>query len=254
MKYGFLEKMLTMLTGAYNRRDIKNTQKGRPMETNIGRLFSLIADGFEMVQKAAETVRGWDDLDNAEGAVLDRYGANFGVSRGAASDALYRILIRVKMLAQLSGGDDDTIILAAAELLGVELTDIRLEDVFPAKKALFVDMSLLSKERLEIIEQIARAIKRILAAGVGLRLYLRTHRVYRTELKISHAGAVGAYYNPPPYSQDKTYTTPVLVQHSGFLPPAVLGVPPEVERPLRGRQSGVGGVFCHTHITAKRID
>ena len=36
---------------------------------------------------------------DAEGAVLDRYGANFGVVRGAASDPLYRILIRVKMLA-----------------------------------------------------------------------------------------------------------------------------------------------------------
>ena len=108
MSYGYLEKMLTLLTGAYNRRDIKNAENGRPMETNIGRLFALIAWGFEMAHTTAETVRLWDDLDNAEGAVLDRYGANFGVARGAASDPLYRILIRVKMLAQVSGGDDDT--------------------------------------------------------------------------------------------------------------------------------------------------
>ena len=43
MSYGYLEKMLTLLTGAYNRRDIKNAENGRPMETNIGRLFALIA-------------------------------------------------------------------------------------------------------------------------------------------------------------------------------------------------------------------
>lgn len=175
MSHGYLEKMLIFLTGAYNRRDIKNAENGRPMETNIGRLFSLLAGGFDMVHTAAETVRVWDNLDNAEGAVLDRYGANFGVARGAASDPLYRILIRVKMLAQLSGGDDDTIILAAAELLGVELADICLEDVFPAKKMLFVNMSLLSEERLEILNQITQAIKRILAAGVGLRVGLRVY-------------------------------------------------------------------------------
>ena len=254
MSYGYLEKMLTLLTGAYNRRDIKNAENGRPMETNIGRLFALIAWGFEMAHTTAETVRLWDDLDNAEGAVLDRYGANFGVVRGAASDPLYRILIRVKMLAQVSGGDDDTIIRAAAELLGVELTDIDLEDVFPAKKALFVDLSLLSEERVEIIEQIARAIKRILAAGVGLRLYLRTHRVYRSDLTISLGGSVGANFLLPPHSEDKTYHQPVFVEHGGFLAPTRAGIPAEVQRAVRGRQNGAGGMFYHTRITSKRVE
>ena len=175
MSYGYLGKMLTLLTGAYNRRDIKNAAAGRPMETNIGRLFSLLADGLEMVHTTTETVRLWDDLDNAEGAVLDRYGANFGVARGEASDPLYRILIRVKMIAQVSGGDGDTVIRAASELLGIGLTDIALEDVYPAKIRIFVDMSLLSEERLRIIKQISRAIKRILAAGVGMQMGLRIH-------------------------------------------------------------------------------
>ena len=104
-EYGYLEKMLDMLTDPYTHRDLQNVRKNRKLETNIGKLFSLLADGFEVIHKNAELVRLWDDLENAEGAVLDRYGANFGVQRGAASDALYRILIRVKMLAQLSGGD-----------------------------------------------------------------------------------------------------------------------------------------------------
>ena len=49
-------------------------------------------------------------------------------------DDFYRLEIRVKVMSQLSGGDDDTVINAAAELLGVEPTDIELEDDFPAKK------------------------------------------------------------------------------------------------------------------------
>ena len=113
-EYGYLEKMLDMLTDPYTHRDLQNVRKNRKLETNIGKLFSLLSDGFEVIHKNAELVRLWDDLENAEGAVLDRYGANFGVQRGAASDALYRILIRVKMLAQLSGGDGDTVIRAAA--------------------------------------------------------------------------------------------------------------------------------------------
>ena len=124
MSYGYLEKMLEMLTSAYTRRDLQNLRHNQPLETNIGKVFSLFATGLEIIRENAELVRLWDNIDNAEGAVLDRYGANFGVERGAASDGLYRILIRVKMIAQLSGGDDDTVIRAAGELLGVDFSDI----------------------------------------------------------------------------------------------------------------------------------
>lgn len=200
-EYGYLEKMLDMLTDPYTHRDLQNVRKNRKLETNIGKLFSLLADGFEVIHKNAELVRLWDDLENAEGAVLDRYGANFGVQRGAASDALYRILIRVKMLAQLSGGDGDTVIRAAGELLGVQFSDVELQDVYPAKVALYVDQSLLSEERLALIDQIAVALKRILTAGVGLRLYLRTYRTYRYNMKAGNFDMVfnicwGMPYDP----------------------------------------------------------
>ena len=76
---------------------------------------------------------------------------------------------KVKIMAQLSGGDTDTVIRAAAMLLDVEQSDVLLEDVFPAKIALYVDMALLSPDREELIEPIAYAIKRILVAGVGIR-------------------------------------------------------------------------------------
>lgn len=183
--YGFFGVMLEYLTSAYNRKDVLNEKKGRPPETNIGRLFKLVADGYEDIYENAELVKLWDDLDNAEGSVLDRHGANFGVSRGGASDDLYRIFIQVKMIAQLSGGDDASVLAAAAELLGVDLADVSMEDVFPAKKFLYVDKSLLTEERVSIIEQIAYAVKRTMLAGVGLRLYLRTHRSYSFHFTVS---------------------------------------------------------------------
>lgn len=250
----YLEQMLDLLTGAYNRRDLWNVRKGRALETNIGKLFSLIAGGFEIIQENAELVRLWDDLENAEGKVLDRYGANFGVARGAASDALYRIFIRVKMMAQLSGGDGDTVIQAASELLGVEPSDISLKDVYPAKIALYVNQNLLSEERLELIDQIAHAIKRILVAGVGMRVYLRTYKSYRSNLAINYGGAIGAAYWTLPVSQDRCSMEDMTVSFGGFEEAAFTGLPPKSQKTVTSRQSGAGGIFYHTHIKPRRID
>lgn len=187
MSNKFLSKMLYALTSAYSRKDYDNVQLGLPLETNIGKLFSILAWGLETVEEQAKLVRLWDDLDYACGSVLDRYGANFGVKRVSSDDRFYRLAIKVKIMAQLSGGDTDTVIRAAAMLLDVEQSDVLLEDVFPAKIALYVDTSLLSPDREELIEPIAYAIKRILVAGVGMRLYLRTYRTYRYDLDLGCA-------------------------------------------------------------------
>lgn len=55
--------MLDMLTDPYTHRDLQNVRKNRKLETNIGKLFSLLADGFEVIHKNAELVRLWDDLE-----------------------------------------------------------------------------------------------------------------------------------------------------------------------------------------------
>ncbi len=280
-KYGFWQRMLDMLTSAYNRSDIRSTRRALPPETNIGRLFYLIAEGFEMIYENAGRVKEWDDLDNAQGAVLDRYGANLGVTRGAAGDALYRIFIKVKMIAQLSGGDDAAIIKAAAELLGVEYADLLLEDVYPAKIDLYVDQSLLSEERLALIEQIAHAIKRALLAGVGIRLYLRTYRTYQLnlpvhrggaimsrfqyvpvgqdreetwEMNVAHGGAAAAGFSYQPTGKNRSHTQAVPVAHGGFLQPVLAGGLPDMQRVARGIQTGAGGVYTRVHIKAKRIE
>ena len=205
--------MLYALTSAYTRKDYENEQNDKPLETNIGKLLSLFAWGLDLIHEQADKVKLWDDLNNARGAVLDRYGANFGVKRGGANDALYRLLIRVKMIAQLSGGDEDTIIKAAAELLGVEYTDLKSDDVFPAKKFLYVDQVLLSEERLELIEQIAYAIKRAMAAGVGLRLYLCTYHVYVLPIQISHGAATSQNTFFQPVGQPRLDIAPLPINY-----------------------------------------
>lgn len=228
----FLIKMLDALTSAYSRKDYEAQQSLLPLETNIGKLFSVFAHGLDSVQEQAERIRLWDDLDCACGSVLDRYGLNFGVKRISSDDRFYRLAIKVKMMALLSGGDTDTVIRATAALLDVRLSDIAFEDVFPAKIAMYVDSELLSQDRLDLIEPIAYAIKRILAMGVGMRLYLRTYRTYRGDLTVLRCGYMYAEASAGPVSQNRKNTCKWNVSHGGFM-----------EK----------GIF-HTHIRSRRAD
>lgn len=201
-----LHYMLNMLTGAYAREDVQNAEKGRPMTTNIGRLFSILSWGLEIVQEQAQKVKEWDDLNNAEGEVLDRYGANFGVARSGVEDPFYRLLIQIKLISQLSGGDIDTVTQAAATLLGVDLTQVELKEVFPAKVWVYVDMEALSAEQLEVIDAIAAMLKRIVAGGVGFRLFLRTNRSYKSSITLSSGACTYSHLTIRPPSMDRHFT------------------------------------------------
>lgn len=250
----YLPGMLYALTSAYSRKDYGNCRSGLLPETNIGKLFSIFAWGLDTVQEQAELVRLWDDIDHACGSVLDRYGANFGVKRVSRDDRFYRLAIKVKMMAQLSGGDADTVIRAAGALLDVELPEILLEDVFPAKIALYVDMGLLSRDRLELIEPIARAIKRILAAGIGMRLYLRTYRTYRQALTLLQCSCVESASWAVPVGQDRESQQDVLRAQGAFLEPVSVSSPAVIKKAHTACQAGAGGTVCHAHIKAKRVD
>lgn len=168
--------MLNALTSAYSRKDYDNVKRGSPVETNIGKLFSVLSWGLEQVNEQAELVKLWDDIDYARGKVLDRYGANFGVSRFGATDAFYRLAIKVKLLTQLSGGDIDTIINAAASLFEVDPDKIKLAENFPAKIAINVDEAYLKPETIDAVVDIAAMLKRMTAAGVGLITTLEAYR------------------------------------------------------------------------------
>ena len=206
MSHGYLGKMLDLLTGAYNRADVRNAHNSLPLETNIGRLFDTFSWGLELVHEQAHKIQLWDDLDNAQGSVLDRYGENFGVARDGASDKFYRLLIKVKMIALMSGGDIDTIIWAAASLFDVQPTDIEIQEKFPCKIRICVDEVLLSSERLTSIEVIAELMKRIAAAGIEVHILLRNRRTYQYEVIISRGCAFETVVSGGPAVGSSTYT------------------------------------------------
>lgn len=171
----FAVKMLEMLTSAYNRTDIHNLQENQLPKTNIGKLFSLTGWGFDIIKDQAEKVRLWDDIDVMQGSALTRYGESFGVSRGEASDEILRIMIKVKTIAMLASGDLDTIILSAATLFGVAATDVKTDEIYPAKVYLYIDEDKLDAEHKRVAEIIAGLMSRIKASGVGIRIFYQTY-------------------------------------------------------------------------------
>lgn len=190
----FLSEMLYALTSAYTRKDYDNRQRGSPLETNIGKLFSIFAWGLDTVQEQADMILLWDNIDNAHGSVLDRYGANFGVQRYGADDSYYRLTIKVKVLSQLSGGDTDTVIRAAAELMELELSDIEIEDIFPAKLCIYIDQTLMPPAKLALVERVVWALKRIIAAGVSIDVVM--YCLVKNGLTISHEISAWSYFVP----------------------------------------------------------
>ena len=182
----FAEKMLDMLTSAYDRTDLPRIRSGDLPKTNIGKLFYLSGWGFDIIKDQSEKVRLWDDIDQAQGAALDRIGKNYGVIRGTASDSIYRVMIKVKMLAMLAAGNLDTLILSAASLFGVDISDVACEELFPAKVYLYINEDSLDEEHREIAPIIASLMERIKAAGVGIRIF---YRVYRSRQAPVYFGA-----------------------------------------------------------------
>lgn len=203
----FAKDMMEMLTSAYDRSDIPRMRRQEAPQTNIGKLFGLLGYGFDIVREHTERVRLWDDIDQAQGKTLDRYGGNYGVYRGEAPDEIYRVMIKVKILAMLSAGQLDTIINAAAILFDVESNEVRTEEVFPAKIYLYIDEDKVAQERVQIADTIASLMLRIKAAGIGMRIFFVTYHTGQEVLYAGIAAGVLPHIHAPAVYNGGTYNS-----------------------------------------------
>lgn len=159
-----LLKMLSRLTGAYN----------KDPNSVIGRLFNIFATALWGVEDTMQVIAIWRNIDNAKGHTLDRMGRNFGVKRDGATDRFYRLLIKTKITALLSGGDVNTIIEAASTLFNITPEQVEVVEIFPAKCRVVMNAADIEQEYIDYAESTAPIIKRIMAAGVGKEIFFRT--------------------------------------------------------------------------------
>ena len=158
-----LTNMLSRLTGAYN----------KSPDSNTGNLFSIFAEGLFDIEGALNVIDLWRDVDQAKGTTLDRMGRNFGVPRGSAPDPFYRLMIKTKITAMLSGGDIDTIITATSVLFGVLPEQVETVERFPAKMRVILDIEDVNPEYMLYAAGSAQLIMRLIAAGVGKEVLFR---------------------------------------------------------------------------------
>ena len=179
-----LARMLELLTSAYRKSDEYNVANGLPVESNIGRLFAVLGWGLGLIEENAERVRLWANIDQARGAVLDRYGDNFGVARGGANDVFYRLMIKIKILAQISGGDMETVLAVVAGLYEIDPAYVKIYEVFPAKLQITIFEEDLPSGYDGVRDLVGMLTKRLLAAGVGLDMIYKMEDTWVAQLYI----------------------------------------------------------------------
>ena len=86
-------------------------------------------------------------IDNARGKTLDLYGAMVGQARGLATDEQYLVMIKAKMVRNLSNGSLPSILNALSVTLGCEKTEIQIKESENAGEVELVTLP------LEIINQ-----------------------------------------------------------------------------------------------------
>lgn len=204
--------MLDMLTSSYNRSDLYQIRKGRLPKTNIGKVMYLAGWGFDIIKEHAEKVMLWDNIDNAKGRALDRIGNNYGVLRGGAPDEIYRIMIKVKLIAMLSAGDIDIILESAAVLFNIDLRSIKIEEVFPGKVYIYIDEDQLDNEHKDIAVTIAKLMKRIVVAGVGIKIFYKTYHSGKGKVYIGTTGKKIIKIQIAPVAADKYIEQEILVR------------------------------------------
>jgi hypothetical protein len=116
----FFTDMLNRLTDAYR----------KDPESNIGKIIKILTDELDLLKSTFDRIEEWRDVEKAEGAVLDDLGSNVGQPRGAATDEIYRILLRSKVARNFSDGTIDSIIRVISIAVKADPKEIRIKELY----------------------------------------------------------------------------------------------------------------------------
>ena len=161
-----LKTMLRRFTDVYN----------KDPQSNIGKLIGILHGQLSAVNDTLDRTREWRSIDAAAGVALDRIGGNVVQPRGAATDEIYRVLLKSKIARNLSTSDTNTIIRVLALALDAEPSEIKIKPKWsdpaepePAAIALIrVPIRRLNEVGMSS-SQFGQIIQQTVAAGVRVR-------------------------------------------------------------------------------------
>lgn len=105
----YQDKIINMLTDAY--------EKG--IESNNYKLFNCISPELDLIAEQLNEMGLSFDIDYAKGKTLDLIASNVNQVRGSVNDVVLRVLIKVKIAADMSEGTINTLL----SIVGFVLSD-----------------------------------------------------------------------------------------------------------------------------------
>ena len=138
--------------------------------------YVLYHDGFDDIYTGLESVRDSRNIDKAYGKSLDLLGANVGQFRNGEDDDFYRLLIKTRIIANLSIGDAPTINRVMSAL--IKEVYLGLEEVWWNKDHLF-EPAAIKLQLGPIAKRIPyEIINRVKAAGVRVLIDLNYKKTF----------------------------------------------------------------------------
>jgi hypothetical protein len=114
------------------------------------------------------------DIEQATGKTLDLYGEMYNQPRGLATDAQYRMLIKSKVLQNISSGDYKSIVAAICATFNCLPSEVLIREV--KDKPCTIELSELPVNAINkaglSISQVSEIVSRLLPAGVKFEQYL----------------------------------------------------------------------------------
>lgn len=97
-------------------------------ESNNYKILNIEQDINQQIRQDLNDISDILDYDHAIGNTLDNYGYRVGQLRGQADDEKYLLLIRAKILRNLSNGTISSILTSLKETFRCEYSDIELKE------------------------------------------------------------------------------------------------------------------------------
>lgn len=155
----------------YNQNLVKNLPDAykKTTDSNNFKILEVERLACEDLRKTLQEIDNILDIDNAKGKTLDMYGERVGQARGLANDDKYILMIKAKIMRNLSNGSYPSIINALCETFECEPSQVLvIDDTEPCTvKVMSLPLSVINAAGLTISQTLA-IIKSILPVGISL--------------------------------------------------------------------------------------
>lgn len=136
--------------------------------SNNDKILRLEKETMDSLRAAVNAVCESLDLDKAFGKTLDLYGDMIGQERGSATDEQYRVLLRSRIVRNLSDGDHSSIVRAISAAFGCEPSDVKLTEHETCAVTLDgLPISWLNEQNIDIITAV-QIVNSLIPVGVRM--------------------------------------------------------------------------------------